>query len=166
MPVQPADLTPWARSGLVLLCLLLAASFAVRIYAYRQHSESGTLGWEDRGAAVNLGEGVLLPRVAAQPLIVRVEACASPVSIVFVQASPYEPDPSLAGTPRPDDHVFYVYRGWNLGSRFVTASLNAIYFARRAYARLTMQKNPATDDMAGTHPAKAALGAGPLRLRS
>ncbi|MCJ2123138.1 hypothetical protein [Methylobacterium sp. J-077] len=148
MPAQPANLTPWARSGLALLCLLMAVSVGVRIYAYRQQSVSGTAVREAAGAPVDLGKGVLLPRSVAQHRSVQVSSCREPASVEFVQASPYGSDPSLLGVPRPNDHVFYVYRGWNLGSRFATASLNAIYFTRRAYARLAMQKLPATDDMA------------------
>lgn len=148
MPAQPANLTPWARSGLALLCLLLAVSVGVRIYAYQQQSESGKAVGEAAGAPVDLGAGILLPRSVAQHRSVQVNSCRAPASIDFVQASPYGSDPSLVGAPRPNDHVFYVYRGWNLGSRFATASLNAIYFTRRAYARLAMRKNPATDDMA------------------
>jgi hypothetical protein len=149
MPAQPAGLTIWARSGLVLLCLLLAASVAVRIYAHRQQSEGGAAGWEALGAPVDLGEGILLPRTATQALTMRVQACTAPVSINFFQAGPYEQDPSLLGRPRPDDRVFYVYRGWKLEGWLATVSLNAIYYARHAYARLTMSKRPAWDDMAG-----------------
>jgi hypothetical protein len=137
MPAQPASLTPWARSGLALLCLLLAVSVGVRIYVYQQQSESGKAVGEAAGAPVDLGAGVLLPRSVAQHRSVQVNSCRAPASIDFVQASPYGSDPSLVGAPRP-----------NLGSRFATASLNAIYFTRRAYARLAMRKNPATDDMA------------------
>lgn len=148
MPAQPTNLTPWARSGLIVLCLLLAASVTVRSYAYQQRSEGGTVGWGAFGAPVDLGEGILLPRAAARPLTLRVEPCTSPVSVNFFRTGPYEPDPSLVGTPRPNDRVFYVYRGLNLGNRFATVSLNAIYYARHAYARLTMRQKPAWDDIA------------------
>ncbi|MGU3326100.1 hypothetical protein ACLBXB_04105 [Methylobacterium mesophilicum] len=147
MPTQPASLTPWVRSGLTILCILLAVSVGARIYVYRQ-SQSVTAVWEAAGAPVDLGEGALLPRSVALHRSVQVGSCGEPASVDFVQASPYGPDPSLVGAPRPNDHVSFVYRGWNLGNLAAAPSLNAIYFARRAYARLTMQKNPAADDLA------------------
>lgn len=147
MPAQPANLTPWARSGLALLCILLAVSVGVRIYAYRK-SESVTAVWEAADTPVDLGEGVLLSRSVALQRSVQVGLCRTPVSVDFVPASPYGPDPSLVGAPQPNDHVFYVYRGRNLGNLAAATSLNVIYFARRAYARLAMQKNPAADDLA------------------
>lgn len=148
MPDQPTGLTPWGRSGLVILCLLLAASVAMRVYIYRQQSEGSPLVREAISATADLGNGVLLPRSVVQHRTVPVGSCPTPVSIDFVLVSPYGPDPSLVGAPRPDDRVFYVYRGWNLGSSFATATLNAIYFARRLFARLSLQQVPAFDEFA------------------
>ncbi len=148
MAAEPANLTLWARSGLILLCILLSASVAMRIYAYRQQSESGTVVRNDTDVPADLGDGVLLPRSAAQHRTVQVATCSTPASIYFVMVSPYGADPSLVGAPRPDDRVFYVYRGWNLGRRYATISMNAIYFARRAYYRLTTQNALTTDELA------------------
>lgn len=149
MPAQPAALTPWARGALIVLCFAAVASVSVRIHAHSWQQRSGGVpGWEASGSPVDLGGGILLPRAAAQPFAVRVETCPQPVSVDFVQASPYEPDPSLVGRPGPGDHVAYVYRGRDLGSRFITIKLNAIYLARLAYARLAMRRNPATDELA------------------
>ena len=148
MPTQPANLTPWVRSGLAALCILLAVSVSVRSYAYWQRLADGAPAWEASGQPVDLGGGATLPRAAAAPFTIRVAPCASPVAVDFLRASPYEPDPSLVGRPQPGDRVFYVYRGRDLGTRFVTIRLNAIYLARLAYARLTGQDVPAADDLA------------------
>lgn len=149
MPAQPASLTNWARGGLVLLCLLLVASATMRIYVYQHPFEASVTEAKTAiGTPVDLGDGILLPRADAVHHTVQLRACAAPASIDFVEAHPYGSDPSLVGAPRPGDRVFYVYHGWNLGSRFATTGLNVIYFARRAYARLALQKNPAADNLA------------------
>ena len=148
MSARPATLTPWARGGLAALCVLLAASVLVRTYAYRQGSEDGAAARDAPGGGVDLGRGVLLPRDAAKPLAISVASCSVPVSVSFVRARPEAPDPSLVGRPEPAGRIVYVYRGWDLGSRFVTLSLNAIYVARAVYARMTMGALPATDDLA------------------
>lgn len=146
---QSLSLTPWARSCIAILCLLLAASILNRIHTYRIQPESGgVVAWETPSDFIDLGEGILLPRDVARHMILPIEACSSSVSVFFVQVSPYEPDPSLLGRPRPGDRVFYVYRSWHLGKLFINISLNAIYFARRAYARWKMQKILATEDFA------------------
>ncbi|MDP4005184.1 hypothetical protein [Methylobacterium sp. NEAU K] len=149
MRSRHAALTSRARTGVIVLCLLLAASVSGRIYIYRQQPEAGEAAAGDAaGGPIDLGGGILLPRSAAQHRTVPVGSCVAPASIHFVAASPYGSDPSLVGAPGSDDRVFYVYRGWSLGSRLATISLNAIYFSRRAYARLRMQETPATDDLA------------------
>lgn len=152
----------WARSGLAGLCLLLVASIAMRLYAYGHLSKAaGNAIWEASGGPVDLGGSILLPRATAQHRTLVLGSCSTPISIDFVEANPYQSDPSLVGAPRPDDHVFYVYRGWQLGSRFATAGLNAIYFARRAYARVSMQPGPAFDDLAVKIIVPAECGASP-----
>ena len=167
MLAQPANLTIWARCGSALLCLLVAGSVSVRIYTYWRLSEgNATVAWEASGASVDLGDGVLLPRSAAQHRTLQHDSCPTPVSVDFVTAGPYGPDPSLVGAPQPNDHVVYVYRGWNLGSRAASVSLNAIHFARRAYARLAMQKNPAADDWAVKLIVPAGCDASPENLMS
>lgn len=167
MPAQPANLTPWAHGGLALMCLLLVASVTGRVYAYRHLSEGdGLEAWDVSGAPVDLGGGVLLPRSAARHHVVTLAFCPAPASVDFVAASPYGSDPSLVGAPHPDDHVFYVYRGWNLGSRAAAIGLNALYFARRAYARLAMQKVSATDDLAVKIIVPAGCDVGPDTVMS
>ncbi|MCJ2074048.1 hypothetical protein MKK75_35550 [Methylobacterium sp. J-030] len=118
----------------------------MRVYVYRHASDA--VGWQASGRPADLGDGYLLPRADARHLTIPIAPCPAWASVDFVPVSPYGHDPSLAGTPGSDDHVAYVYHGWNLGSRFITISLNGIYFARLAYARLSMQKNPAADDLA------------------
>ena len=159
---QSPSLMPWARSSIAILCLLLAASVLNRIHAYRIQPEGGgVVAWETPSGFIDLGEGILLPRDVARHMILPIEACSSSVSVIFVQVSPYEPDPSFFGRPRPGDRVFYVYRGWHLGNRFINISLNAIYFARRAYARWKMQKIPATEDFALKFIVPASCNASP-----
>ena len=68
------------------------------------------------------------------------------MSLVWV--GPYGSDPELADAPEPGDRIVYLYRGWNLGGRFASVSLNAIYFTRLAYARLTTGRNPAAEALA------------------
>lgn len=149
MRAESPELMPWARSSIAILCLLLAASVLSRIHTYRIQPEGGgVVAWEAPSGFVDLGDGILLPRDVAQPMILPIESCSSSASVYFAQVSPYEPDPSLLGRPRPGDRVFYVYRGWHLGNRFINISLNSIYFSRRAYARLKMQKIPTTEDFA------------------
>lgn len=138
-----------ARVGLAVLCLLLAASVAMRLYAREHLSRADdNEAREASGGTVDIGVGVSLPRAATQNRAIMLDSCPIPVSIYFIVANPYQSDPSHVGTVRPKDHVSYVYRGWKLENRFATVSFNAIYFARRAYARLTMQKEPAFDDLA------------------
>ena len=148
MSARPATLTPWARGGLAALCVLLAASVLARTHVYRQGSEGGAVARDASGGPVDLGRGVLLPRSAARPFTAQVEPCWAPVSVDFVRVRPYDPDPSRVGRPRPVGRVFHVYHGWELGRRFVTIRLNAIYVARTAYARLTLRAIPATDELA------------------
>ncbi|MCJ2108481.1 hypothetical protein MKK70_24535 [Methylobacterium sp. E-041] len=99
-------------------------------------------------ASRDLGDGVLLPRAATLRRFVWLSRCPTPASIDFVEAHPYASDPSLVGAPRPGDSVSYVYQGWHLESRFATTALNAIYFARRAQARLAMQDSRLVDNVA------------------
>ncbi|WP_143012374.1 hypothetical protein [Methylobacterium phyllostachyos] len=66
----------------------------------------------------------------------------------FVETGPYRSNPALSAASQPENRVFYVYRGWNLGYRFATVGLNAIHFTRRAYARLTTGRDPAGNEMA------------------
>lgn len=139
-------MTKGARAGLALLCLLVVTSAAMRVCVYGYAANA--MGREEAGRPADLGDGVLLPRADARHLAVPIAACSASASVDFVLVGPYDRDPSLVGTLGPQDHVSYVYRGWNLGDRFVTLSLNAIYFVRRAYARLAMQKNPANDELA------------------
>lgn len=149
MRAESPELMSWARSSIAILCLLLAASVLGRIHTYRMQPEGGgVVAWEAPSDFVDLGEGILLPRDVAQPMMLPIETCSSSVSVLFVKVSPYEPDPSLLGRPRPGDRVFYVYRGWHLGNRFINISFNTMYFARRAYARWKMQKIPTTEDIA------------------
>ena len=149
MPSPHASLISWTRGGLAVLCILLAASVTMRISVYLyQSGGGGAVTWEPNSGPVDLGEGTLLPRADAVHRTVMVGTCLAPASINFVGAGFYASDPSLVGAPGPEDRVFYIYRGWRLGRRFVSVRLNAIYFVHRVYARLVMHKNLATDDLA------------------
>jgi len=149
MPARAVPLTPWTRGGLGLLCALVVASLVVRVEVSRRQPPPGHRdGREASDGPVDLGMGGLWPRAAAGPLTMRVAECAAPIAVDFVQASPYQPDPSLVGRPGPTDRVAYVYRGRLLDSRFITIRLNAIYLARLASARLTGERMPAIDELA------------------
>lgn len=138
-----------ARGGLFMLCLLIAASISMRMNIYLEGSKVEDMrSWEASGAHVDLGRGVLMPRVAARPLALRARFCPTLIAINFIAVSPYEADPTPIGAPQLGDHVFYFYHGVKLDGRFITVGLNVIYFTRRAYARLTMRRNTAADDLA------------------
>lgn len=143
------DLNTPARGCLILLSLLLGTALAVRIYAYAVPSDMGEAAiFETTDPPVDLGAGVLLPRTLAGRYNVPVGSCPASARVTFVWAGPYGSDPALADTLQPGDRTFYIYRGWNLGHRFATVGLNAIYFTRRAYARLSTGRNPAADTVA------------------
>lgn len=149
MPGQSAYLKAPVRLAVALLCVGLAGSFLMRGYVYSErrqtHSVEAKSSVVDR---VNLGQGVTLPLVDAVRRTVGVQFCSMPAAIDFISASPYGSDPSLTGAPGPGDRVAYFYHGWNLGSRVSAVGLNAIYFARRAYAVMRMADDFATDDLA------------------
>lgn len=136
------------RTCLALLCLL-AVSITIRLSAYAHSSETAErAGLEAASPSIDLGAGIRLPRAAAGRYSVPVGLCRRPAVVTFVWAGPYGSDPSLADAVQPDDRIAYLYRGWNLGDRFATIGLNAVHFARRAYARLTTGTNPPADAMA------------------
>lgn len=138
-----------AQGCLVLLSILLSASLAIRTYAYARPADPGEL--TSPGAAlppIDLGADVSLSRARAGRHHVVAGSCPSPALVTFVWVGPYGPDPSLEDAPHPDDRVFYIYRGWNLGRRFATIGLNAIYFVGKAYARLSTGRNPLAHDLA------------------
>jgi len=149
MRAESPNLIASARGCLVLLSLLLGASLAIRAYAHAQSADSG--GIAAPGASfppIDLGAGAALPRASAGRHRVVAGSCARPALVTFVWAGPYGSDPSLVDAPDPDDRVSYIYRGWNLGHRFATVGLNAIYFIRLAQARLSTGRSPAADDIA------------------
>ncbi|MCJ2135905.1 hypothetical protein MKK69_17910 [Methylobacterium sp. J-026] len=134
---------------LTLLCVLLGASIAVRAYAYGHAPETGgPLAPAATRPPVDLGAGALVPHAVAGRHPVPVGTCPRPAVVTLVWVGPYGSDPELGDAPEPGDRIFYVYRGWNLGRRFATVGLNAIYFTRRAYARLTTGRNPAAEALA------------------
>ncbi|MCJ2064562.1 hypothetical protein MKK63_17835 [Methylobacterium sp. J-088] len=149
MRAESPSLIPSARGCLVLLSLLLGASLAVRAYAHAQAADSGGIAAPGASVpSVDLGAGASLPRASAGRHHVVAGSCARAALVTFVWVGPYGSDPSLVDTPDPEDRVSYIYRGWNLGHRFATVSLNAIYFIRLAQARLSTGRNPAADDIA------------------
>lgn len=146
---RPTILTAPARNGVALLCLLLGASITLRVYAYAPPVAADRLAAVAAGPPpIDLGAGALLPRASAGRHDVPVDVCTRPAVVTFIWVGPYGADPSLADAPDPEDRIAYVYRGWNLGHRFATIGLNAIYFARLAYARLTTGRNPSFDEVA------------------
>lgn len=149
MPAPQASLTGWSRGGLALLCLLLGLSLATRLYGYFfQSQDNETVIWDEAGGPINLGRGVSLPRAAAVDRMVRVDGCATPSSIYFFKAGPYGVDASTVGSPEPVDRVVYIYDGWTIEGGVGTLGINAIYFARKVYARVMLNRKLAADDIA------------------
>lgn len=149
MSLPQAALTGWTRGGLALLCLLLGLSLTTRVYRSFSLPDAHEAAAEDEtGGPVNLGRGVVLPRAAAVDRIVPVDGCLVPPSLYFFRAGPYGMEASLVGSHAPQDRIAYVYDGWTLGDGAATVGINAIYFARRVYARVTLHKKLAADDLA------------------
>ncbi|MCJ2021745.1 hypothetical protein MKK84_30765 [Methylobacterium sp. E-065] len=149
MRAETPSLTAPARGCLVLLSLLLGASLAVRAYAHAQAADPSGIAAPGAGfPPIDLGAGTSLPRASAGRHRVAAGSCARAALVTFVWVGPYGSDPSLVDTPDPEDQVSYIYRGWNLGHRSATVSLNAIYFMRLAQARLSTGRSPAADDIA------------------
>lgn len=149
MRAASPTVTAPARGCLVLLSLLLGASLALRAYAYARPASASAMALPDGAPPpVNLGAGTYLPRPSAGRHRVVVGSCARAALVTFVWVGPYGPDPSLEDRPDPEDRVFYLYHGWNLGHRFATVGLNAIYFGSKAYARLSTGRNPVTHERA------------------
>ncbi|WP_342107804.1 hypothetical protein [Methylobacterium sp. SI9] len=146
-----------AWNCLVLLGLLLGASLAIRAYAYARPADpSAMTAPETALPPIDLGAGVSLPRARVGRYRVAAGSCSGAAHVTFVSVGPYGPDPSLEDAPHPGDRVSYTYRGWNLGRRYATIGLNAIYFASKAYARLSTGRNPTVHDLA----VKIAIPAG------
>lgn len=149
MRARPTLLITPAGSCLVLLCILLGISVTFRVYAYSHpFAADGPTAVAVSRPPIDLGAGVLLPRASAGRYLVPDGGCARPALVTFTWVGPYGSDPSLADTVHPADRAVYFYRGWNLGHRFATVGLNAIYFARLAYARFTTGRNPSFDEVA------------------
>jgi hypothetical protein len=142
-------LTGWTRGSLALLCLLLGLSLTTRIYRSVSLPDASEAAVEDApGGPVNLGGGLLLPRAEAVDRPVPVEGCLTPPSVYFFRAGPYGVEASVVGSPAPEDRIVYIYDGWTLGDGIASVGINAIYFARRVYARVTLHKKLAADDLA------------------
>lgn len=162
MRAERPVLTAPARGCVILLSLLLGAALTLRVYAYARPTDPhGASALEMTDPPIDLGAGILLPRALAGRYTVPVSSCPAPALVTFVWAGPYGSDPGLADARQPDDRVFYVYRGWNLGHRFATVGLNAIYFTRMAYARLSTGRNPAADAVAAKITVPAGCDASP-----
>ncbi|MEL6061788.1 MULTISPECIES: hypothetical protein [unclassified Methylobacterium] len=138
-----------ARGCVVLLSLVLGASLAVRAYAYARPVDPGGMTLRDGALPpIDLGAGTVLPRASAGRHHVVAGACPRAALVTFVSVGPYGPDPARQDAPHPADRIAYIYHGWNLGGRFGTIGLNAIYFASKAQARFSTGRNPTTDDLA------------------
>lgn len=144
MTLAPARPGTVDRAALLALCLLIVGSVALKVEAYQGGPEPSPSN--DR--AVDLGQGVTVPRSGAARRGVRVGACLDPVTADFVDPSPHGEDASLAAPPAPGDRVVYVYRRWTLGGRLATAELGALHFARRALGVLRMGGDAARREMA------------------
>lgn len=118
------------RIGLAALCLLLALSVSVRLHTYA----AGGTASGGVGGAIDLGDGVSLPRDRAARRLVWTGTCAAPVTVDFVEPSPHGNDTSLAVTADPRDQVFYVYAGWTFGDRHAAMKLSMLYVLRQAIA--------------------------------
>ena len=132
MPARATRLINADRAGLAALCLLLALSVSVRVQAYGNPAPPEPAN----AAAVDLGDGVVLPRAEAVRRLVWTGTCPLPVMADFVEPSPHGTDTSLAAPRDPNDRVVYVYRGWTLEGPRAAMQLSVLYFMRRAGAVL------------------------------
>ncbi|MDN3571785.1 hypothetical protein [Methylobacterium longum] len=140
MSAQPSPLTPWARSSLGVMCFLFAATFMVRICAYRLPPNGGVAVAQETSSSTADSSGNLVsPSGAVERLKVLFKACSPPASIIFIRTGPYELNPSLIGMPQETDRVFYFYGGWSFDERFISIKLMLLHFAHRAYDRLTIK---------------------------
>jgi hypothetical protein len=132
VPARVTRLINADRAGLAALCLLLAFSVSVRVQAH-----GNPVPPEPADAAmVDLGEGVVLPRVGAVRRMVWTGSCPLPVTADFVEPSPHGTDTSLAAPRDPNDRVAYIYRGWTLEGPRAAMQLSVLYVLRRAGAVL------------------------------
>lgn len=159
MPGLSERLRTADRTALAVLCLLLAISVSARIYVYWTMAPGSELAAVSD--AVDLGDGVSLPRKDAVRHWVQISSCAAPVTIDFVEPSPHGSDTSLAPAPDPNDRVFYLYRGSTLGDPRAAMKLNALYFLRRAGAVLRISGSEVRDRLAVKVIVPAGCGVSP-----
>ncbi len=134
------------RLALTALCLLLALSVATRMLPHGV--TTAVAGAADQVAAVDFGEGIVLPRNAFEPRFVLRGPCRTPIPVEFVEPSPHGVDASLAGPQNAGDRTFYAYRGWILGGRYATTALAIRHFLWRGASVLRLNGTAGRDRLA------------------
>ena len=145
------------RLAVVALGLLLGLSVATRLIPLADTTPAP----DPVGEAVDLGEGVRLPRDAAGPRAVLVGACWTPIPVEFVEPLPHGTDTSPTNPTNADNRVFHAYRGWMLGGRFSLAKLAVLHLAWRGASILQLNGTGAQDTLAIRLTIPAGCGAEP-----